>query len=146
MLSSLLLSDFDISWFIVSVASFLSIWLLLLFDNKGFAKKEDHGYLLLATAHLLGIAGLYQLMTDYGSLAVSASWLFYAVLVISFAFFRKDKTMARSALIVLGFAAGKALLYDAASTPTTIRIFCLLLTGVVLYGSGFLIRRIAEWK
>lgn len=54
--------------------------------------------------------------------------------------------MARSALIVLSFAAGKVLLYDASSTPTVVRILCLLMTGVVLYGSGFLIRKIAGWK
>ena len=52
----------------------------------------------------------------------------------------------KSAMLVLGFAAGKALLYDAASAPTTIRILCLLLTGAALYGSGFLIRKISGWK
>ncbi|WED42499.1 DUF2339 domain-containing protein [Legionella cardiaca] len=145
MLSHLLLENFEVYWFGVSTASFLSLWSLLLFDKK-LAQKEEQGYLLLGAAHLLGITGLYQLMTDYGSLAVSASWLFYAVLVIVFAVIRRDKVMARSALIVLGFAAGKALLYDASSTPTIIRILCLLLTGIVLYGSGFLIRKIGEWK
>lgn len=54
--------------------------------------------------------------------------------------------MAKSALFVLGFAAGKALLYDAASAPTVVRIGCLLLTGAVLYGCGLLMRKIAHWK
>lgn len=92
------------------------------------------------------MSALYQLTEDVSSLAVSASWLFYAVAVMGFAFIRKDELMAKSALLVLAFAAGKALLYDAASAPTTIRIFCLLLTGAVLYGCGFFMRRIAHWK
>ncbi|CEK11765.1 DUF2339 domain-containing protein [Legionella hackeliae] len=145
MLSNLL-TGFDLSWLIVSFAAFFSIWALLFLNNKKSLNREEFEYLLLGSAHLLGITGLYRLMTDYGSLAVSASWLFYAILVISFAFYRKDRVMARSALLVLSFAAGKALLYDASSTPTIVRIGCLLLTGVVLYGAGLIMRKIAEWK
>ena len=53
--------------------------------------------------------------------------------------------MIRSALFVLVLAAGKALLYDAAGTETVVRIFCLLLTGLVLYGCGALIRTTNKW-
>lgn len=141
-----LMDDFSLSWFIVATASFCSIWVLLTKHHASIARKEEYGYLLLGLAHLLAISGLYQLTSDYNSLAVSASWLFYAICVISIAYIRKDKIMAKSALFVLGFAAGKALIYDASSTPTIVRILCLMLTGVVLYGSGFLIRKIAEWK
>ncbi|STX39461.1 DUF2339 domain-containing protein [Legionella feeleii] len=119
---------------------------MLIKQRASIARKEEYGYLLLGLAHLLAISGLYQLTTDYNSLAVSASWLFYAICVMSIAYFRKDKMMAKSALFVLGFAAGKALIYDASATPTIIRILCLMLTGVVLYGSGLVIRKIAEWK
>jgi hypothetical protein len=80
------------------------------------------------------------------SLAVSASWLCYAALVIGYAFFLKDRIMADSAMMVLGIAAVKALLYDAASAPTLVRILCLLLTGMVLYVCGFLIKKIAAWR
>lgn len=145
MLSHLLKED-NSSWLVVSFAALASIWLVLVRGADSLVKRNTYGHMLLGTAHLLAILGLYRLTNDVGSLAVSASWLFYAVGVIVFAFTRKDEDMAKSALFVLGFAAAKALLYDAASAPTAVRIFCLLLTGAVLYGCGFFMRQIANWK
>lgn len=132
------------SWLLVATAAFVSIWAMLLM-HPGDGKSRDQGLLLLGAAHVLAISGLYRLADPHGSLAVSACWLFYALAVMGFAYSRRDRMMAKSALFVLGLAAGKALLYDAASTPTTVRILCLLLTGVVLYGAGFLMKKIAEW-
>ncbi len=132
-------------WIFVCLASFVSLWILLTVGGK----KMDHphqGHGLLGAAHVLAVLGFYRLTSDYGSLAVSASWLFYAVCVIAFAFSRRDEVMAKSALMVLSFAAGKALLYDTSSAPSVLRILCLLLTGIVLYGSGFLMRKMATWK
>ena len=140
-----LLGGNDMSWLAVSLVSVGSLWVLI--DFKGGEMDPQNGYApLLGAAHLLAVLGLYRLTKDAGSLEVSASWLFYAVCVIGYAFSRRDQVMAKSAMFVLGFAAGKALLYDAASAPSVVRIFCLLLTGAALYGSGFLIRRISGWK
>lgn len=139
-----MIGSYNQMWVMVTLASFASIWFLLIMQ-KDLLVKDEYNYALLSAAHLLAITAFYQLTTDYGSLAVSASWLLYAVIVIAFAFTRKDKVMARSAIFVLGFAAGKALLYDVASAPTVVRILCLLLTGAVLYGSGFLMKRISSW-
>ncbi|KTC87354.1 MULTISPECIES: DUF2339 domain-containing protein [Legionella] len=142
-----LAGQFSIPWFIVGFAAFASIWTALLLHHDYFTLKDEYSYyFVLVAAHLLGIAWLYQLTNDYGSLAVSASWLFYAMCVIGFAFIRQDKIMAKSALFILSFAAIKALFYDASSTPTIVRILSLILTGIVLYGSGFLIRKMTEWK
>jgi len=139
-----LLSGNDLQWLTVSLVALGSLWILI--DFKG-AELAENGYgPLLASAHLLAVLGLYRLTTDIGSLQVSASWLFYAICVIAYAFARRDEAMAKSAMFVLGLAAGKALLYDAASAPTVVRILCLLLTGAALYGSGFLIRKISGWK
>jgi hypothetical protein len=101
---------------------------------------------LLVIAHLLAILGLWRLTSDINSLAVSASWLSYAVCVMVFSYKRKDPVMARSALLILTLAAGKTLLFDAAAAATIVRILCLLLTGLVLYGSGLLIRKTKEWR
>lgn len=139
-----LLEGFNFAWLAASVASFMSIWLVIVLRRDLFGNKNDQRFLLLAAAHMLAIVALYQVAGS--SLAVSASWLFYAVCVISYAFFLKDKIMANSALLILSAAAGKALLYDAASAPTIVRILCLLLTGMVLYVCGFLIRKIATWS
>jgi hypothetical protein len=125
----------------------LSIWTLFIFQNNFFTKtRTDLGYLLLFSAHILMILVLYDQTTNISSLAVTASWLVYATIVIMFAFNHRDKLLANSALLVLGLAAGKALLYDASSTPTIVRIFCLLSTGIVLYFAGYLFRKIGEWK
>ncbi|HEY1629905.1 MAG TPA: DUF2339 domain-containing protein [Rhizomicrobium sp.] len=123
---------------------FLAMWAALAFAPK-LRQRTANGHLLLGAAHVLAVLGSYYLTHDISSLAVSASWLFYAVAVLAFAYIRKDKVMAQSALFVLGFAAGKALLFDAANAPTVVRIFCLLLTGVVLYGCGLFMRRVNDW-
>lgn len=136
----------DWYWLLLCFAAFASIWFVILRQNDYLKNRPDIKYALLSATHLLAILGLYQLTDVYNSLAVSASWLLYAVAVMGFAFMRKDKVMAKSALFVLSFAAAKALLYDASSAPTTVRIFCLLLTGVVLYGSGFLMKKIGSWE
>lgn len=130
----------------VSFAAIASIWAVIVTLGNTFTEEKKYGQALLSAAHLLAVLALYRIATDTGSLAVSASWLFYALFVMLFAFHRKDELMAKSALFVLGFAAGKALLYDASSAPTIVRILCLLLTGAVLYGCGLLMRRIDGWK
>ncbi len=138
------LFDGGAQWIAVSVAAFASLWIALAASPKLRGDREPF-YALLAMAHVLALLGSYRLTHGISSLAVSACWLAYAVAVLVYSHLRKDKLMAQSALIVLGFAAGKALLYDAASAPTVVRIFCLLLTGVVLYGCGLFLRRVNDW-
>jgi len=133
------------SWMIVSLASLVSIWFVLVMQTNILKQNDQTKVMLLGAAHLLAIMAFYHL-TDYNSFAVSVSWLIYAICVILFAFTQQDKIMAKSALFVLSFAAAKALLYDASSAPTLARIFCLLATGTALYGSGFLLRKIDKWK
>lgn len=136
----------DMSWVVVSIASLISLWFLLVAVDSGAPVRDKYGYVLLGAAHILAISAFYRLTEDISSLAISASWLMYAVCVMVFAFLRRDGTMAKSALIVLAIAAGKALLYDAAEAATVVRILCLLLTGAVLYGAGFLMRKISSWS
>lgn len=141
-----LLESNNSSWLAVSLVSLGTIWAVIVLSQEKVKTHPQSGNILLAAAHLMAVTGLYRLAYDAGSLAVSACWLLYAVGVMVFAFGRKDNIMAKSALFVLAFAAGKALLYDAANAPTIVRIVCLLLTGAVLYGCGMLMRKIAAWK
>ncbi len=140
-----LFDDSDVSWMIVSFVSLISLWAVLINKSAFIKEKVETYYGLLGATHLLAILGFYRWTTDIGSLAVSASWLLYAVGIILFASTRKDEVMAKSALIVLAIAAGKALLYDAANAPTILRILCLLMTGAVLYGCGFFMKKISTW-
>ncbi|KTC79816.1 hypothetical protein Lche_1836 [Legionella cherrii] len=141
-----LLSSRALSWSVVAWASFVSIWFLLIRNRKELGHKEEYCYVLLGAAHLFAIMSLYQLTTDYGTLAVSASWLAYVLIILQVSTLRNDVLIAKSVLIVLFFAAGKALLYDASSTPTIIRTLSLILTGVVLYASGLVIRKKTNWQ
>jgi hypothetical protein len=128
------------------IAAFASVWVAFLMQRHRFIKNADSSDKVLAIAHLLGICMLYRFTLDYGSLAVSVSWLVYAILVMAFAITRHDQVMAKSSIFILAFAAGKVLLYDVASAPTLVRIVCLLVTGIVLYGAGLFLRKISEWK
>ncbi len=139
-----LLHPTDPYWILIALVSLIGLWVAIVGSNKQFIQRNI--VFLLTAAHVLAIITFYRLTTDIGSLAVSTSWLFYGVLVMLYAFACKNEEIAQSALAILGFAAAKALLYDAASAPTVVRIFCLLLTGVVLYGCGFLMRKTTSWK
>jgi len=146
MVAGLVTNKSDFSMMAVSLVSFVCLWIALIFGNEKITGKKDLGLVILGCAHLLAIMAFYRLTEDIGSLAVSASWLFYALAVVIFAFNRKDEIMAKSAIFVLAFAAAKALLYDVSQASAGVRIFCLLLTGAALYGSGFLMRKISGWK
>lgn len=142
----LLNDNANISECLAALFAFLSVWILLFMKSGLILSKDEFGYGILSAAHLLAIAGLYNLTHEISSLAVSASWLLYAIAVMGIAFYKKDRVMANSAIFVLSFAAAKALLFDASSAPTLVRILCLLLTGAVLYGAGFMIKTIGSWK
>ncbi|WP_058477684.1 DUF2339 domain-containing protein [Legionella steigerwaltii] len=141
-----LLNSKELSWTVVTWVSCASIWSLLIHYREELGHKEEYCYVLLAAAHLLAIMSLYQLTTEYGTLAVSASWLAYVLVILRVSTLRNDILIAKSVLIVLFFAASKALLYDASSTPTIIRTLSLILTGVVLYASGLVIRKKTNWQ
>lgn len=125
---------------VLVIASFASFWMVII-----RAKQSSFGDAILFAAHLLAIIGLYRFAENANSFVVSSLWLFYALFVIVLGFLRQDKSMAKSALFVLAFAAGKVLLYDAAHAPTVLRISCLILTGVVFYICGILLRKISTF-
>lgn len=127
----------------VSVAAMLTLYFFKVRKSETIEVKAGAG--LLGVAHVLAIVAFYRLFEPYGSLAVSASWLVYAAAVMGVGFSLKDKYLAKSALAALGLAAAKALLYDAASAATLVRIACLALTGAVLYACGFLLKKTEDW-
>ncbi len=132
-------------WLSCGFAS-VAVMLALYIRRRDITAAEQVGFAILGAAHLMAILALYRLLESSGSLAVSVGWLAYAGVTIGFGFHRKDSVLAKSALMVLSLSAAKALLYDASSAPTVVRIVCLLVTGVALYGCGFLLRKISSWK
>jgi hypothetical protein len=104
------------------------------------------GTLLLSSAHLQALASLYQIFYRTGSFAVSVGWALYAGAILAAAFYKRDRLLARSSVFVLMFSAGKALLYDTSNADAGVRVVCLLLTGALLYGAGYLFQKIARWS
>lgn len=140
-----LLEGPDLTHQIFGLVTTLSI--VFLYLKNQFAKDDETlGMGLLASAHAMAIASLYRLATDYGSLAVSASWLIYAMLTIALGFQRKDAVLVKSSLVALIFAAAKALLYDVSQAPTVIRIVCLIITGAALFGCGLILKKVSSWS
>ena len=132
---------------LVSVVSVVSLLVLFILRRSRITERSENvAYLYLLGAHSMAINSLYHITSDIGSLAVSGAWLFYAIVIMTFGFIKRDQIMAKSALFVLMLAAAKVLVYDASSADAIIRILCLLLTGAVLYGCGILLRRISTWQ
>lgn len=123
-----------------------SLALLLVISVRQKKETQDQSTILLLFTHILSVLSIYRLAYDQGSLAVSIGWGLYSIGVLGFAFSRNDATLARSSLIVFLIAAAKALLYDASQAATLIRVICLMVTGLLLYGSGYLFRKISENK
>ncbi len=128
----------------VSIAAPAS--LAFLFAQERKIRETSDLLPILFMAHALTILAFYNIAKPFGSLAVSGIWLAYAVVIMALGFSIRDKVVAKSALATLGIAAAKALLYDASMAPALVRIGCLLVTGVVLYGCGYLLKKIEAWS
>lgn len=140
------ISKEDWHWLAVAGVSVLSLWYFVLKVRKSHsAFYKNQGFVVLLLTHILAIAVLYRLTESFGSLAVSAAWLFYAIVVMGLAFKLKDIFILKTALVVLSFAAVKALLYDASGSSSVVRIACLLMTGAVLYGAGLIVQKTSSW-
>jgi hypothetical protein len=113
-------------------------------ESKG-KQEKSLGSLFLGAGHIQAIIALFNLTEPAGSLAVSGAWALYAVAILGIGFVRRDPVFAKSSLVILIVATGKALLYDLSAASAGVRILCLLLTGALLYGAGFLFRRIEKW-
>lgn len=107
---------------------------------------ENRAIGFLTVINALAILALYRLAYPYGSLYVSLAWGIYSVIILAIGYIQKDISLARSSLLVLLAASLKAFLYDASQATTGVRIICLLLTGLLLYGTGYLFQKMASWK
>lgn len=153
-------------FFIIALIEFLGIcWRLLVEINlynilpsmatillgffyylRGSKKINDQEGLFLALLHIISIITLYRLVYDYGSLAVSGAWVAYSMAILGVGYFQRNPILAKSSLLVLMVACTKALVYDASQSASPVRVGSLLLTGVVLYGAGYMFKIIKAWK
>jgi uncharacterized membrane protein len=111
---------------------------------------EDLWFCVLLAAAAQGLIGLYRLvhlanLGGYERFCVTLSWAVFAIGLLVLAEARRDQLVAKSAVFVLGVAAGKGLLFDVSANQPVVRIFCLLVLGSALYIGGLLLRRAASW-
>lgn len=139
-------------WHLISeiLVSFgFSIILMMVFQinkKRNEIKNREISLIILVFAHLQSVCAIYSIFNSMGSLAVSASWSLYAILILLFAFWKKDSYLGHSSVFVMIIAALKVLLYDVSDSEPVIRIICLLLTGILLYVGGLLLRIISKWS
>lgn len=113
-------------------------------------EREDLWLCALLAAAAQGMMGLYRLIHlgnvgEYERFFVTSLWAMLAIGLLVLAESRRDPLVAKSAVFVLGVAAGKGLLFDVSANQPVVRIFCLLALGSALYLGGFLLRRAAAW-
>ncbi len=127
-------------------AVYAILLLLLAVNAKKFDAVAINANLALALAHPIAILSLFNLVKSGGSLNVSVAWTLYALAILGIGYAKKDRLFAKSSVIVLLIAALKVLIYDTSSAAMGVRVICLLLTGTVLYFSGFIFRKVDSWK
>ena len=114
-------------------------------DDKA---KSTLGSILLPFAHVEIMLGMYRLVdsSNGGALMLTLLWGAYALIVLGLAYWRRDSTIGNSALLILLVVSGKALLFDMAKAENILRIICLFLEGMLLYGCGLVFKRFKEWE
>lgn len=127
------------------IPAFFTIVLGYFYYAKKSETFKDIEALFLGLIHVLCIISLYRIVYDYGSLAVSLVWALYSIIVLTVGYKNKNRSIAKSSLVILTVTCLKALVYDAAQSPSTVRIASLILTGAVLYGAGYLFQKINQW-
>lgn len=103
---------------------------------------------LLGFGHLEVLLGLYrfsQQLSWSGAFFVTLTWGLYALTILGIAYRRKDKTLGNSALVILLAVSLKACFYDVINTSSLIRVVCLLVEGILLYGCGWIFKRMEHW-
>lgn len=114
----------------------------------GLVQQSSGASMILGFAHLEMLCALYRLslkFTSGGSLFVSISWGFYALVILLWAHSRKDRSIGKSAVLILSAVSLKAAFYDMTQTGSLIRILSLLAAGLLLYACGWIYNRMKKW-
>ena len=131
---------------LISIFTIFLGFLYYLRSSKSSKLIHNREGLFLSLIHILCILSIYRIAYVGGSLAISTGWGLYSLVILLFGYKSRNEVMAKSSLIVLAVTCLKALLYDAGSAPSGVRIFTLLMTGVILYGAGYLFQKINKWE
>ena len=101
-------------------------------------------------AHLQALLGLSRaseaFLSSPSGFVNSVLFAAYGLAVMGIAWAQRHGLLARSAVVVLLLAAGKAMLYDLAQAETPFRVVGFMILGVFLYFAGWLMRQTGTWQ
>ncbi len=152
-----LIGDRTIGWeAIIGLNLLFSALLLGGYGNFSNKSEQEWSAICLSFAHLQLLVGTYRLIgfladkeiltRDVKSFVISSIWGILGIGVLLWAKSKKDVTLARSALFILGVACAKLFLYDVSIAAPLVRVFCFLITGAVLYFGGYILRKVNQWR
>lgn len=107
---------------------------------------------LLQIANLQALVGLLRIAkqlthsSQFQGFLISILWGLYAIGILLLSFGKKDRTLARSSLMVFAVAAGKVLLIDVSSSSSITRVVCFMILGILFYAGGYIYRYIESWR
>ncbi len=103
---------------------------------------------LLFVTHAEVLFGIYRLslQTEFiDSIIVSVLWASYSIAILFLGWSLKDRILAQSSLLMLIASVIKVIFYDLSSLGSVEIIFCFLIVGALLYGSGMAYRKMKPW-
>ena len=143
------IGDFSREWKLVYHFSYGLIALIVAGFFAQFSKNFSMGTAVLGFAHLQMLTGLYQFSRQVeaisGSLFVSLTWGIYALLVMAWAYRKRDREIGQSAVMILVAVALKTGFYDLLATSNIVRVTTLLFAGLFLYFCGWIFRKMQKW-
>jgi uncharacterized membrane protein len=95
---------------------------------------------LVYAGHVLAMAAAVLFLDS--RLGVSVAWAVLALGSLSLGVSQANRDLAGSSLLILAASTLKVLLYDLDGSQPVVRIVCLVILGLTLYGAGLLFQRI----
>ena len=130
-----------VQWFFVVYGFVLSF----LFTFKGIRSGKEasnQAMIYFILGHSIGLSALYGVFSAVGSIAITMSWILYGALILWIGFTNTLKVLSKSSVFILLFAFFKLFTYDVAEADILIRFTCFLCTGIALFGSGWIHKKI----
>lgn len=108
--------------------------------SRRLPSLEALGGPLLYAGHIALMGAALQIFD--GRLAVSFAWGVVGIACLAIALQKQDKLLGKSSLLIFAASAAKVLLFDLSGAAPLVRIACLFVLGVTLYGGGWMYRKV----
>jgi uncharacterized membrane protein len=131
----------------VVIATYFNIVTTLAILRLLKAKKImdfDSYQALLFVVHFITAVVMFRTIDAEHSIVITTALGGYGVALLIVGFVAKDIQFAKSSAAVLVFVGIKALLFDSSGAHDLVRVLCLMLTGGLLYGAGFFLRKVEQ--